>query len=197
VTNYGLNYRWATITIGGPGQGATARAVRAPYGGHGKDPINGMFSRTLMFYTNISRDTNQGFAVNNDFRQLGIIKNPRKFGELALVKSALASACYVVTGTINTSNFTPDMDLFLGTLSGRKFRIVAVTSTAVLIQSLDNAVPVVGSVFLNSDSETFTASGVTAPTVDKYSGDMLFIDNKQAFTPTTDQTVTLRTVIKF
>lgn len=197
VTNYGLNYRWATVTIGGPGQGATARAVRAPYGGHGKDPINGMFSRTLMFYTNISRDTNQGFAVNNDFRQLGIIKNPRQFGELALVKSALASACYVVTGTIDTLNFEPDMDLFLGDLDGRRFRIVAVTSTAALIQSLDNAVPTVGSVFLNSDSETFTVSGVTSPTVDKYSGDMLFIDNKQAFTPTTDQTVTLRTVIKF
>jgi hypothetical protein len=62
---------------------------------------------------------------------------------------------------------------------------------------LDNAVPAVGSVFLNSLSETFTSAGVTAPTVDKYSGDLLFIDNKQAFTPTQDQTVTLRTVIKF
>jgi hypothetical protein len=197
VTNYGLGYRWANVTITGSGQGAAARAVRAPYGGHGKDPINGMFSRTLMFYTNISRDTNQGFDVNNDFRQLGIIKNPRQFGQVALLKTALASACYVVTGTIDTLNFTPDMDLFLGDLQGRKFRIVAVTPTAALLQSLDNAVPAVGSVFLNSQSETFTASGVTAPTVDKYSGDMLFIDNKQAFTPTADQTVTLRTVIKF
>lgn len=197
VTNYGLGYRWANVTITGAGQGATARAVRAPYGGHGKDPINGMFSRTLMFYTNISRDTNQGFNVNNDFRQLGIIKNPRQFGNVALLKNALASACYVVTGAIDTLNFTPDMDLFLGDLQGRKFRIVAVTSTAALIQSLDNAIPVVGSVFLNSSSQTFTASGVTAPTADKYSGDLLFIDNKQAFTPTADQTVTLRTVIKF
>lgn len=197
VTNYGLGYRWANVTITGAGQGATARAVRAPYGGHGKDPINGMFSRTLMFYTNISRDTNQGFNVNNDFRQLGIIKNPRQFGNVALLKNALASACYVVTGAIDTLNFRPDMDLFLGNLQGRKFRIVAVTSTAALIQSLDNAIPVVGSVFLNSSSQTFTASGVTAPTADKYSGDLLFIDNKQAFTPTADQTVTLRTVIKF
>jgi hypothetical protein len=197
VINYGLGYRYANVTIGGPGQGATARAVMAPYGGHGKDPINGMFARTLMFFTNISRDTNQGFAVNNDFRQLGIIKNPREFGQLALAKSALASACYVVTGNIDTLNFTSDMDLFLGDLNGKRFRIVSVNSTAALIQSLDNAVPVVGSVFLNSDSQTFGVSGVTAPTVDKYSGDLLFIDNKQAFTPTEDQTVTLRTVIKF
>ena len=197
VTNYGNNYRWANVTITGAGQGAVARAVRAPFGGHGKDPINGMFARTLMFYTNISRDTNQGFNVNNDFRQLGIIKNPRQFGNVALLKTGLSSACYVVTGNIDTLNFTPDMDIFLGDLQGRKFRIVAVTSTAALIQSLDNAIPTVGAVFLNSNSQTFSASGVTPPTADKYSGDLLFIDNKQAFTPTADQTVTLRTVIKF
>lgn len=197
VEGYGLGYRWANVTIGGPGQGAVVRAVRAPYGGHGKDPINGMFARTLMFYTNISKDTNQGFAVNNDFRQLGIIKNPRQFGKVALLKSSLTSACYVLTGTVDTLKFTADMDLYLAELTGRRFRIVAVTPTGMLVQSLDNAVPVVGSVFLNSQSETFTAAGVVAPTVDKYSGDILFIDNKQAFTPTADQTVTLRTVIKF
>jgi hypothetical protein len=197
VTNYGNNYRWANVTITGAGQGASARAVRAPFGGHGKDPINGMFARTLMFFTNISRDTNQGFNVNNDFRQLGIIKNPRQFANVALLKTALSSACYVVTGNIDTLNFTPDMDIFLGDLQGRKFRIVAITSTAALIQSLDNAIPTVGAVFLNSNSQTFSASGVTPPTADKYSGDLLFIDNKQAFTPTADQTVTLRTVIKF
>jgi hypothetical protein len=66
-----------------------------------------------------------------------------------------------------------------------------------LLQSLDNYVPVVGTVFVNPDGVTFSSSGVTPPTADKYSGHILFIDNKQAFTPTADQTVTLRTVIKF
>ena len=82
-------------------------------------------------------------------------------------------------------------------LTGPRFRIVSVTSTGMLVQSLDNAVPAIGNMFLNPNSVTFSASGVTAPTADKYSGHLLFIDNKQAFTPTADQTVTLRTVIKF
>lgn len=197
MTNYGIGYRWAKVTITGAGFGATARAVMAPYGGHGKDPINGMFARTLMFYSNISKDQNQGFDVNNDFRQVGIIKNPRQFGENSLLKSALASACYVVTGTIDTSTFTQDTELTMGSLTGPRFRIVAVKSTAVLLQSIDNAVPTVGATFLNADSVGFGASGVTPPTADKYSGDLMFIDNKQAFTPTVDQTVTMRTVIKF
>jgi hypothetical protein len=197
VDNYGLGYRWAKVTVGGSGYGAVVRPVMAPYGGHGKDPITGMFTNTLMFYTNISKDTNQGFNVNNDFRQLGIIKNPRQFGSYGNLKSSLASACYVLTGFIDTVTFTPDMLITLGDANGARFRIVSLTSTGMLVQSLDNAVPQVGNIFLNPSANTFSASGVTAPTADKYSGKLLFIDNKQAFTPTADQTVTLRTVIKF
>ncbi len=199
MVNYGQGYRWAkvSITAAGSGYGASARAAITPYGGHGKDPINGMYARTLMFYSNISKDQNQGFDVNNDFRQIGIIKNPRQFGQNSLLKSALASACYVVTGTIDTTVFTADTTLTMGSLTGPRFRIVSVTSTGALLQSLDNAIPTVGATFLNSNSVGFGASGVTAPTADKYSGDLMFIDNKQAFTPTVDQTVTMRTVIKF
>jgi hypothetical protein len=38
---------------------------------------------------------------------------------------------------------------------------------------------------------------VAPPTIDKYSGDLMYIDNRQAFTPTEQQTVTLRTIIGF
>jgi hypothetical protein len=196
VDGYGLDYKWANVTISGGGFGAKARAIRAPYGGHGKDPITGMFARTLMFYTNISKDTNQGFNVNNDFRQLGIIKNPRQFGQYGNLKSALASACYVVTGGVDTAIFKQDMLLTVGD-NERRFRIVALTTNGMLLQSLDNMAPSVGTVFISPTGATFSATGVTPPTADKYSGHVLFIDNKQAFTPTVDQTVTLRTVIKF
>ena len=198
VTNYGLGYRWCKVAFDqGSGFGASARGIMAPYGGHGKDPITGMFAKTLMFYTNVSKDTNQGYAVNNDFRQLGIIKNPRQFGAYGNLATSLASACYLVTGFIDTTNFVADQNLTLGTATGPLFRIVAVTSTGALLQSIDNTVPTIGSVFINVAGNTFTASGVTAPTADKYSGNILFIDNKQAFTPTSDQNVTLRTVIHF
>lgn len=196
MTNYGQGYRWANVTLTGSGFGATARVVITDFGGHGKDSVTGLFAKSLMFYSNVSRDKNQGFEVNNDFRQIGIIKNPRKYGSSYSLDSTLASACFVVTGTINTNLFVKDQTIYLGT-TGKRFRIVNLNSNSALLQSLDNAVPTVGSVLINDSSETFTVSGVTLPTVDKYSGDLLFIDNKQAFTPTEDQTVTLRTVIKF
>lgn len=198
VTNYGTGYKWCKVAFDqGSGVGAVARGVMAPYGGHGKDPITGMFAKRLMFYSNVSKDTNQGFNVNNDFRQLGIIKNPRQFGQYGNLTSINASACYVISGTISTTNFTADMPINLGSSTGPLFRIVSLTSSGALVQSLDNAVPAVGNVFLNAAGNTFSASGVTPPSADKYSGNVLFIDNKIAFTPTADQNVTLRTVINF
>jgi len=196
MTNYGQGYRWARVTITGSGFGASARAIITDFGGHGKDSINGLYTRSLMFYSSISRDKNQGFDVNNDFRQIGIIKNPRKFQSTYSLDSTLASACFVVTGSINTNNFSKDQTIYLSN-TGAKFRIVNLNSNSALLQSLDNAIPTVGSVLTNDASQTFSVSGLTLPTVDKYSGDLLFIDNKQAFTPTADQTVTLRTVVKF
>jgi hypothetical protein len=196
ITNYGQGYRWAKVTITGNGFGAKARAVITPYGGHGKFTINGLFARTLMFYTNISGDKNQGFDVNNDYRQLGILKNPRKYNSTNGLTSIAASACWVISGNISTTFFPADSIVFEAA-TGRRFRIVTNNGSAILAQSLDNFEPSIGTTFVNEGNFTFTANAVTPPTADKYSGDILFIDNKQAFTPTTDQSVTLRTVIRF
>lgn len=196
MTNYGTGYRWARVTITGNGYGAKARAIITPYGGHGKNSINGLYSRTLMFYTNVSKDKNQGFDVNNDFRQIGIIKSPRQYGNTYTLENSLASACFVVTGAININNFEQDM-IIRNSSSGYRYRIINLNTTSALIQALDNVPPTIGTILANDSAQTFSVTGVTNPTVDKYSGDILFIDNKQAFTPTADQTVTLRTVIKF
>jgi hypothetical protein len=196
VTNYGVGYRWARVTISGNGYGAKARAVITPWGGHGKYALNGLYARTLMFYTNISGDKNQGFDVNNDFRQLGIIKNPSQYGSTNTLTAIAASGCWVISGTISTTFFPVD-SLITETGTGKRFRIVTNNGNAILAQSLDNFVPQIGTTFSNAGSFTFSASAVTPPTADKYSGDLLFIDNKQAFTPTADQSVTLRTVIRF
>jgi hypothetical protein len=196
MTSYGENYRYAKVTISGNGYGAKGRAVITPYGGHGKFAIDGLFARTLMFYTNISGDKNQGFDVNNDYRQLGILKNPRRYGSTNAAVAISGSACFVVSGTISTTFFPAD-SIIEDSVTAKRFRIVTNTGNAALLQSLDNFVPQIGTTFVNEGSFTFTASAVTLPTIDKYSGDILFIDNRQGFTPTLDQSVTLRTILRF
>lgn len=195
ITNYGSGYRWATAIIAGNGLGAKVRVILSPIGGHGKHSISELLTRQLMLYSNISSDKNQGFDVNNDYRQIGILKNPLAYNTNSLITGLLESSCFVVSGTINISLFPADT--LLTSSAGKRYRIVSNTGTSALIQSIDNEVPVVGNNLSNSANNSFNITSVTNPTVDKYSGDLMYIDNKVAFTPSSNQSVLIRTVIKF
>jgi hypothetical protein len=202
ITNPGSGYTFANIVITGNGYGASARAIMSPFGGHGKNAPDELFARTLMFYSNVSTDLNQGIAVNNDYRQLGIIKNPRAYNNDTRVVGSVETACFIVEGSINTAQFPRDTDVTVNRTIGetnfsRRYRVVASSPSSVLLQSLDNDIPQINDIFTNSNSQTFTASTVGNPTVDKYSGQLMFIDNKAGFTPSAEETVTLRTVIRF
>jgi hypothetical protein len=202
ITNPGINYTFANVVVTGNGQGAKLRAIMSPFGGHGKNAPDELFARTLMFYSNVSADLNQGVAVNNDYRQLGIIKNPRAYGVDTRFQGNLGSGCFIVEGAINTTFFPRDTDATVNRVIGgvtfeRRYRVVASSSSSALLQSLDNDIPLINDTFENAAGQTFTASSVGSPTIDKYSGQMMFIDNKAGFTPSAEETVTLRTVIRF
>jgi len=198
IVNQGTGYTRAIVQITGNGYGAKARAIISPYGGHGKNALNQLCAKSLMFFSDVSNDKNQGFSVNNDYRQIGIIRNPYKYGTTYISTTILSSACWVITGSINTTNFPADTLIRL-TSDATRFRIVTNTGSAVLIQSLDNKSPIVGDIFYKDSNNalSFLAIGVTAPTIDKYSGDLMYIDNKQAFTPSAQQAITLRTIFGF
>jgi hypothetical protein len=202
VTNVGQNYTFANVVVTGNGKAARLRAIISPFGGHGRNAPDELFARTLMFYSNVSTDLNQGVAINNDYRQLGIIKNPRSYGTDTRFQGNIGSACFIVQAAINTSYFPKDTDVTVNrTIDGdvyeRRYRVVAASSTSALLQSLDNDIPLVNDTFENAVGQTFSVLSVGSPTVDKYSGQMMFIDNKAGFTPSADETVTLRTVIRF
>lgn len=259
ITNRGQDYTYANVKIIGNGNGAELRAIITPYGGHGKVSPEELFSRTLMFYSNISTDLNQGVVVGNDYRQVGILKNPRIFDGFENFESPLGSACYIIQSPIDVTRFARDDNLYIervkkpqtewvpslevtlnqyvyygdriyttlvsgvcsstppttttgseingtaifqyvgSTRSKKRYRIVSVTDLTALVQSLDNDIPDANDVFIKTSSitDSFTAVTVGLPSFDKYSGQLLYIDNKQGFTPSADETITLRTIIKF
>ena len=45
--------------------------------------------------------------------------------------------------------------------------------------------------------DTLTINNLVAPTANKYTGSMLFIDNRNAFLPNIEQTVAMKTAIRF
>ena len=104
--NDGKGYTKANITISssGLGQDATARAVIAPPLGHGVDPISELGGFFIGVNTLL---TGNEVTINNDFRQVTVIRNPK------LTTGANATATTInplkyLQATSDVTNFLPD-----------------------------------------------------------------------------------------
>jgi hypothetical protein len=197
VTNPGYGYTWTDVVISGAGTGATARAIMSPLGGHGSNAIDELNANSLMFYSSISRDKNQGIEINNDYRKAGLIKNLKEFGTGQLFKDDIGSGCVLIEG-----NFDPlkiDYDLLLQKDGYKNYRVVDFNETQILLSVFNNFTLDVGdSLTVMEGPNTgyaFTVSDVTERTIDQFSGDLLFLTVREPYSPTAEQIITLRTVI--
>jgi len=195
VTNRGSGYTFANVVIAGSG-GATARAIMSPIGGHGSNPINELFAKILSFYTTLNFDFVEGFEISNDYRQFGIIKNPTRVGlPLKRVTNSIITPAYRISGIFNEADFLHDDILLIG---DKRYAVVEKKEGSLLIISLDNESPAQGNIIVNErNSIQFGITSVGEPTMNKYSGEILFIDNRPPFSQSEDQTVTFRTTFKF
>ena len=74
------NKTWVTVS-GGGGYGASLRAaVHTETGGLGFDPRNDLNSSSMMYSVRLIGDELKTLNIDNDFRQVGLVKNPLKDG---------------------------------------------------------------------------------------------------------------------
>jgi hypothetical protein len=204
IDNSGYGYTYATVTITGNTNAVQAYAnpVISPLEGHGKNAVKELFSKNIILSTTIARDKNQGFIVNNDYRQLGIVKNPLLYQSTTRYTQLTGSPCFSVTGDFIYSIIEKDM--ILTSSNGAKYIVIAkpeIEPTGsifqILVQTLDNELIFPNTVVTYNNINQATISTVHTPTIDKYSGDIMFIDNRQAFQPTLEQTISIKTIINF
>lgn len=198
ITNYGSGYTKANVVINGDGTGASLRPIISPKGGHGSNAPEELFADTLCFYSSFENELVQSYVINNDYRQIGIIKNLSKYGSMYNKFVAnIGSATYAVTGTFLSSDFPIDTTIGTSGLA-KSFKVIHSEDNALLLQPINGSEIAPGEVLYNSTlSNNFTVSGVSNPTINKFSGNMLYIDNKLAFTPSDEQFVVFRTFIRF
>ena len=198
LTNRGSGYSYATVTITAEDEStATARAIISPIGGHGSNAPRELHADTLSFYASFEDEENQGMNINNDFRQFGIIKDIEKYGQVEVYNSGLGSAAFLLEGTLTGASYALDSDIHTSG-NAKTLRVIAAEDNKLLVQSVDGSLPAVSDVYYNTDdSANFTVTTVTNPNVNKFSGEVLFIDNRSAFTPSDEQLVVFRTFIKF
>lgn len=197
----GSGYTFAAVTITGDGTGANAYAILPPLGGHGKNAIKELNADAITLYSTINNERIHRVDVNNDYRQFGIIKNLKKFSnttEQAFV-SLLGTPCFLANVS-NAGSLERDMILSTTEDTSRTFEVieVAASNNTVLLNPVQNNYLIQGNVLTNTqiDVNFVVQEIVELPTINKFSGDLLFIDNRTQVSYSDQQVVTLRTTIK-
>jgi hypothetical protein len=199
VTSYGSGYDYADIVITGDGNGCIAIAEISPENGHGSDLQNELGAFYAIFAPKVSYDESGDFLVNNDFRQISLIKGIMGYNSSDEYTLATASATIKIELT-DSSAYSEDATITLlqdsievGTA------IIVYNDIANNILHLANvASPTITASFTISDGINSDAIlAVNYPDVNVYSGDILFYINRVPVNRNISQSETYKMVFSF
>lgn len=198
VTNPGTGYTFAEVSFNnilGFGSGATATATISPYYGHGANPVKELYAKTVCLSVNLTNDTTDYF-YNNDFRQLGIVKNPLT-EELTNFKDDTGTTCYVIE-VDDVTKYSNDDSIWSD--GGGRFIVAQIKETTNEIYLLP-VIPIISvdsTLTNNTKSITgLTINSLTNPDVVNTTGEILYIENRLPINRQADQVEKIRTVINF
>lgn len=199
IENPGINYTWCNISIVGDGSGAIVSPVYSPIKGHGYNAVDELFADTVSIYSTIKFNQNQKLLINNDYRQFGIIRNPENNNTRQIFRDFIGSSCFTLK--VNTSvNIKPDQILVSRVDPSKKFLVVGSDEKqTILVQSFGGLTPTPGMILVDSENSSlsYSVNQVELPKVNKFSGDLIFIDNRSSIFQSSNQFISLRTNLKF
>lgn len=198
VVSPGFGYRRANVVVQGDGSGATVRAIISPTGGHGFDIISELYTSTILFYTSFEfQGAQSDFFVNNEFRQLSLIRSPQLFNSTAVATDVTLNACYVIS--FNRSINLPLDGEFFDPVDGTRLKLIEIRDTNVgFFKTVGSSLPYMNQALLSdSDIVPINITNIVEPEVDVFSGSMIFIENRTPIIRSKDQTETLKTVLSF
>lgn len=201
MTSFGTGYSRATISfndvnrLGGEGfVDAQAYAILPPIMGHGSNPVKELYGRTALIYTLI-KDETQMTLLNQDYRQFGLIENPLNL----ISNQRTQNSSTVVTFEallVDSAGLLPDAMLVSNNV---RYRVVSINGNVVKMQQMSPIYKQPGSLF-TLEAAPYTDYSVTrilqAPTVNKYSGNLMYVTNNPPLIATEDQAFAIRTYIR-
>jgi hypothetical protein len=198
ITATGSGYSVAQITIsGGGGTGATATATLSPFGGHGYDPVKELGGEFIMASFNLIGDEEGTFIVNDDFRQVSLIKNPHSFGTTTIATADRLTAVRTMrlsSVTNGTQFITSNIGSVIQSSTDATIKAFVVSydvASGDLKYTQNDKTGYKNFVGGSTITSNTGASGTIAtlaqanPTVNIHSGNLLVVDNIQPVNRTT------------
>lgn len=203
MADRGSGYTLGTVAItGGGGSAAAARIVVGPTAGIGSNAITDLKAKAIVFNTKPDGGEVGKFITGNDFRQIGLIKNPTVSGGSGLYKAAtgLALNKLVLANSAEAATFTVDQ-LITGGTSGSKAVLDFIDSDQLWYHQ--NLTTGFGS-FTTDVGVTITAPGaagtlssiIDSSDIDNLSGDLLYLENRAAVIRSANQTEDIKVIIQ-
>ena len=218
TSSYGSGYKRASFptldsTISGltAGTGATLRAVISPIQGHGANPIDELGGNYVVLNSRLEFGDGAGdFPTDNDFRQIGLIKNPvANGGSIAVAETLTATRKLTLTDATNVSvdDIIRDVASASEDNTTAVARVISKTGNIIKVQTIANN----GGEFVNfvNDDDVFigsassketdvTAAGVdsTHPEVERFTGQILYVENRGPVSRAADQIEDIKLIIE-
>lgn len=181
VTSGGTGYTFGKIVVDqvngiGTGSGGVIDVVIPPQGGHGYDPSFELGGYRVMVNAKLSYSEGSGdFPIDNDYRRIGLLLNPYKYGTEELTTDLTLSATKaVIFPPTFQGNFVPDETIQQqktvgGTTITSRGRVISWNSTTKVLKYYQNNVDgifpeITGSLneFSGSNVISGASSGATA-----------------------------------
>lgn len=206
IQNRGNYYTYANLTFtdvtGGVGSLAAAEVSIAPHDGHGYNPVYELGGSTIMFNVEFAQDEGGILPVDNDFREVVLLRNPYKYGTTTLATAQTYSLYTLVKVSPGVGDFNNDEVVYQGTTYGD----ATFTADVISFSETPNLL------YLNNVRGTLQTNqairglqtgairivnSVTNPTLDLYSGKILYISDKLPITRDPAQTERIRFILSF
>lgn len=203
VTDVGTGYTYANITFtqaAGIGTGATARSILSPIYGHGHNPIKELFGAIVGIVTSLADNANEDLILNNDFRQLGLVKNFYNYAETVIWTSSTATTSFIIDVNSTASYAVDDI---ITTDDGGEFRVIQFADDGlgtfqIYLQSIIPLISAASTLVNTTQSITsLSINSVTDPEISTSTGDVVYIENRPAISRSADQVETIKALVKF
>jgi hypothetical protein len=193
VTNAGTGYTRATVAFASGA--ATATAIISPKGGHGADAVEELGGKYVIINTRLEGGESNTISTANEFRQVGLVRDPYLFG---------------TTTRATGSSYRQTFRYTLGSVTGTFLRDETVTSGSNTASVVEWSTPnlfvtrPINFGFANSATVTGGTSGATAtitaintPSLEAYTGDLLYVENRVPISRASDQIEDVKLIIQF
>ena len=208
----GNNYGNAVATVStNAGSSGSITPIIGPRGGHGDDAIEELGGFFVMVNSRLEYGESGNFTTNNDFRKIGLLAQPLYANGDVATASTIDQCATITVQSWNSTAFSEDEEV-TGALSGAKGKVVDFKNNNTTLRLVDittgtsttNGYDGIAGSFRANESITGGTSGGSANTngvvggdLQKFSGDVLYIENRSPVTRADDQIEDVKLIIEF